>query len=147
MPWKHLSFSDGRRIIKKKIHEHKLSILVDSAGTSAHHVGQAPDARMIETGRKNGTDISDLQARQFTAKDFDVFDRIYVMDESNLKNVLHMANNDSHKNKARLILSTLKNQTDPAVPDPYYGSAQDFQHVYELLDKATDAVLIEITND
>ena len=63
-------------------------IETDSAGTSAHHTGESPDHRMMKAAKENGYDISDLRARQFVVSDFDAFDLIYVMDESNYDNVL-----------------------------------------------------------
>ncbi|MEI8193164.1 MAG: low molecular weight protein-tyrosine-phosphatase [Flavobacteriia bacterium] len=134
-------------LLRKKIQEQGLLVSVDSAGTSAHHIGQAPDARMIETAKRNGTVIEDLRARQFTAKDFLDFDRIFVMDEHNLKDVLQLTDQEAYKNKVRLLLSILPSHEISAVPDPYYGNASGFQNVYDLLDMATDAVLKEIIND
>jgi protein-tyrosine-phosphatase len=74
-------------------------------------------------------------------------DRIFVMDEHNLKDVLQLTDQEAYKNKVRLLLSILPSHGISAVPDPYYGNASGFQNVYDLLDMATDAVLKEITND
>ena len=70
-------------ILRKKARENNLTIETDSAGTSAFHVGEAPDGRMIVTAKRNGVDISDLRARQFVKEDYNRFDLIYAMDQSN----------------------------------------------------------------
>ena len=67
------------------------SFLVDSAGTGGWHVGQEPDKRSILTAKNRGLNIAHQRARQFRKKDFDSFDYIYVMDNSNYKNVLALA--------------------------------------------------------
>jgi protein-tyrosine phosphatase len=132
--------ADG--LLRKKVIEYGLDVDVDSAGTIALHQGKAPDSRMIETARKNGADISMLRARQFLAEDFDRFDYIFAMDFSNKKNILSLARNESDQFKVHTLLGYLTDQEEASVPDPYYGNQKDFDHVYDLVDKATD-VLIE----
>lgn len=133
--------ADG--LLRHKVEKLKLDIVVDSAGTADYHTGSAPDHRMIATAKKNGVDLSTLRARQFETRDFDEFDVIYVMDQSNLRNVLRKARNQQDEQKVKLILNELHDRTDLEVPDPYYGSQKDFDEVFELLDKTTDR-LIEI---
>jgi protein-tyrosine phosphatase len=101
---------------------------------------------MIATATKFGTPIDDLRARQFTVNDFDKLDLIYCMDSSNLKNVLSLARNNEDRQKVHLLLNELKPNADLAVPDPYYGSIDDFETVYQLLDKATDCIIEKIKN-
>ena len=136
--------ADG--LLRQKVSENKLKIEVDSAGTSAYHAGDAPDHRMTETAKNRGTDISFLRARQFESKDFQAFDLIYVMDESNLKNVLALAQNEREKNKVKLILNEISN-SDAEVPDPYFGGQSGFEQVYDLLDEATDKIIEKMNNN
>lgn len=112
------------------------SFLVDSAGTGAWHVGQLPDPRSIEVASHYDIDLTDQRARQFTAHDFDTFDRIYVMDKSNYDNVIKLAPNEQAKNKVKLILNELTPTMDMEVPDPYFGGPGGFYNVYKLLDDA-----------
>jgi len=130
-------------ILQSKISQ---DVFVDSAGTGDWHVGQAPDKRSIEVAKKYGIDISNQKARHFKTKDFNEFDLIYVMDESNYDNVLALAQNKSHKAKVKLILSELDNFSDLNVPDPYYGGEEGFEQVFQLLDQATDKVVLQIQN-
>jgi protein-tyrosine phosphatase len=136
--------ADG--LLRRKVKEQNLNVLVDSAGTSNYHIGSPPDQRMIETAKSRGTEIQDLRARQFSKNDFQDFDLIYVMDESNLSNVNRLSAGDLEQQKVRLILDELYPNEHMHVPDPYYGSMKDFMDVYELLDNVTDVIIEKIKN-
>ena len=131
--------ADG--LLRKKVKEQGLDVELDSAGTIALHQGEAPDSRMVETARKNGTDISFLSARQFKVDDFDNFDFIFSMDFSNKKNILSLARNEEDRNKVHMLLGDLTDQEEVSVPDPYYGTQKDFDYVYDLVDQATDILI------
>lgn len=113
---------------------------VDSAGTGNYHIGKQPDHRSIATAKKMGLDISNQKSRQFSAKDFEDFDYIFVMDNSNYDNVIALAKTDSHKNKVQLILDDLFPGENVDVPDPYYGLQNGFDTVYEMLDETCDSI-------
>ncbi len=115
----------------------KLNVEIDSAGTSDHHTGEAPDSRAVSTMANKNIDITDLRARQFTREDFDRFDFIYVMDDSNYKNVIALASNQSHRNKVTLFLNEAFPGKNQNVPDPYFGGDEGFEHVYELITAAS----------
>ena len=134
--------ADG--LLRKKVKEQGLDVEVDSAGTIGLHKDDAPDSRMVETARKNGTDISFLRARQFKVEDFDNFDYIFSMDFSNKKNILSLARNEEDRNKVHMLLGDFTDQEEASVPDPYYGTQKDFDHVYNLVDQATDILIQKI---
>ena len=69
------------------------TIIVDSAGTSGFHQSELPDTRSIAVARRNGIDITNQRSRKFLVEDFDNFDLIYAMDESNYQNILDLARN------------------------------------------------------
>lgn len=113
-----------------------LRVKVDSAGTSGHHVGSAPDRRSVIAMRAVNIDISGQQSRKFVRADFQKHDRILVMDRSNLADVLSMARTDDEKAKVALF--------DPSgaeVPDPYYGGEEGFAEVREQVRRAAEAQL------
>lgn len=118
-------------------------LTLDSAGTGDWHVGEAPDSRMQATAKTHGIDISDLRARHFTADDFDAFDQIYVMDESNYENVLKLARDDADRAKVKMMLDVLYPNESMSVPDPYFGGQDGFEHVYDLLMRSAKKVLSE----
>ncbi len=126
-------------ILQSKLPKDKFE--VDSAGTGGWHAGEQPDKRSISTAKNRGLDISNQRARQFKASDFDSFDYIYVMDMSNYKNVVALSQNDSQKQKVKLILNELFPDENVEVPDPYYGGQDGFEQVYDMLDKACDIIV------
>ncbi|MEJ6491599.1 MAG: low molecular weight protein-tyrosine-phosphatase [Flavobacteriales bacterium] len=132
-------------LLRKKVAEIGLDIEIDSAGTSDYHIGGEPDKRTQENALNHGLDMSFLRARQFTKKDFDTFDLIYVMDKSNECNVLSLTADSGQKEKVKLILDLLDDAQYKEVPDPYFGGEQGFETVYNLLDQATDKILEEIS--
>ena len=134
--------ADG--LLRKKVAEYKLDIIVDSAGTGDWHIGHAPDERMRATAKKNGVPIDELRGRQFTASDFDEFDRIYVMDESNFDNVIKLARDERDIRKVDLFLNLSHPGESLSVPDPYYGGDEGFQHVFDMLDEATNILIKEL---
>ncbi|MGB0777264.1 MAG: low molecular weight protein-tyrosine-phosphatase [Flavobacteriaceae bacterium] len=128
-------------ILESKVNpEH---VFVDSAGTGAYHVGEQPDVRSIEVAKAHGIDISNQKARKFVKDDFDAFDLILVMDQSNYTNVIALAGQSSQKDKVNLILS-LCGGGQNEVPDPYYGGVQGFEHVYSLLNDACDYLVKDV---
>lgn len=131
--------ADG--LLRKKVKEKNVTFIIDSAGTSGFHQGDPPDERMIATATKNGTCIKDLRSRRFLKRDFESFDFIIAMDESNFEDLLEIAEKKEHKAKIHLLLGPITNQANGNVPDPYYGTMSDFQDVYEIVDKATDTLL------
>lgn len=117
-------------------------ILVDSAGTGGWHVGKAPDPRTQQSALRRGYDLSALRGRQVSADDFSRFDLLLAMDSSNLSHLQGLrpatasAELDLYLRRYRLALEE--------VPDPYYGGAQGFEQVLDLLEQASDALLSEL---
>lgn len=123
-------------ILKSKIPQNHFR--VDSAGTAGYHIGRSPDIRSIEVAAQNGIDISDQRARKFSLDDFDRYDKIFVMDRSNLKTVKQMAYSPDHQKKVRLLLR------NEEVPDPYYGNQDGFKKVFDLIDQACEQLSDEL---
>lgn len=134
-------------ILRHKAEQNNLNITIDSAGTSNYHIGEHPDSRTIANARKHGVDVSKLKARQFSEKDFDDFDIIFVMDSSNYADVVSLARNEKDKNKVELILNRSYPNTNMSVPDPYFGGEQGFENVFILLDKACDIIVESLKNE
>lgn len=129
-------------ILRSKIDSSQ--VLVDSAGTGGWHAGELPDSRSVAVARKNGLDITDQRARKFIKEDLDLFDRIYVMDNSNYRDVLQLATTEQQRQKVQLILNLVFPGENVDVPDPYYGGNQGFDQVYAMLDEACDIIATEI---
>ena len=118
----------------------KDKFIVDSAGTGSWHIGCQPDLRSIAIAKKNKLDISGQKGRQFVVSDFDEFDYIYAMDNSNYRDIIHLANKPTHKQKVQLILNELFPNENVDVPDPYYGVPNGFDSVYKMLHQACDII-------
>lgn len=130
-------------ILRNKLDPNRFT--VDSTGTGNWHVGNPPDKRSIAVAKKYGLDISHLRGRQFTSRDFTDFDHIYVMDSSNLENVIALAHNQDDISKASMILDTIFPGENVDVPDPYYGGDDGFERVYKMLDEACDVIAQQIS--
>jgi protein-tyrosine phosphatase len=128
-------------IMLKLIKENNINMRVDSAGTSNYHVDEAPDKRTIANAAKHDVDLKPLRARQFKASDFDKFDKIYVMDKSNMSNVMALAVNEEQKTKVDLLLNASNPGMDLEVPDPYFGGEQGFEDVFQMVYKACQHIV------
>ena len=117
------------------------SVFVDSAGTAAYHIGNKPDQRSINVAAKYGLDISSQRARKVSVKDFDTFDRIFAMDQSNYDHLLLLARTDLDISKIKLILNQAHPNQNRSVPDPYDGESSGFENVYSMLDEACECIL------
>jgi protein-tyrosine phosphatase len=135
-------------ILRHKLEEAGLkNIRVDSAGTSSYHIGEHPDKRSIQNAKSHGIDISKLCARQFTVDDFDKFDRIFVMDSSNYRNVISLARNKSDEEKVELLLNKKWPGKNSAVPDPYYEGPDGFEIVFNLVEEACNEIVKELRDE
>jgi protein-tyrosine phosphatase len=130
-------------ILKRKIQEQNLPWQVDSAGTGSWHVGESPDQRSVAVARAHGIDILDQRARQFAVTDFDHFDLILTMDQSNYQNVLRLSPSPDHHQKVKLIMNYANPGSNQAVPDPYWDD-NGFEGVYQMLDKACNNIVDQL---
>ncbi|QEN03153.1 low molecular weight phosphotyrosine protein phosphatase [Thiospirochaeta perfilievii] len=108
---------------------------IDSAGTSAYHVGETPDVRMRRAAQKRGYELNS-NSRQFTTEDFTNFDHIVVMDKSNLRDVLSLDKSNLYKNRVSLMTDYSTNYRNSDVPDPYYGADDGFNIVIDILEES-----------
>lgn len=125
-------------ILKSKVDTSKIE--VSSAGTGGWHVGDSPDPRSIAIANKYGIDITNQRGKQFSTYDFEIYDYIFVMDNSNYNDVIKLATSEKEKQKVQLILEEIFPSEKVDVPDPYYGGEQGFENVYEMLDKACESI-------
>jgi protein-tyrosine phosphatase len=119
------------------------AIEIDSAGTSAWHVGEPPDRRMIRIAGARGYDLKALRARQARSKDFLDFHLIVAMDHSNIKDLRDIRPKDA---RAKLImLGEYLDAVNPkAVPDPYAGDDDGFDTVLDMIEAACGPILADL---
>lgn len=131
-------------ILKSKVNS--THFFIDSAGTSNFHDGDLPDSRSILIAKKYGIDITNQRSRPFKKNDFDVFDMIYVMDQSNYQNIINLARDEKDKKKVKLILSENAASKISEVPDPYYDSERGFDQVFKMLDEVCEIISIKLND-
>lgn len=115
----------------------------DSCGTANHHAGLPPDHRTIKNALKNGIPISHA-ARQLTDHDLHHFDLILAMDQSNYDHILRMSTATENQHKIKLMRDFDPHERGE-VPDPYYGGDEDFQEVFQILDRSIENMISAIT--
>lgn len=124
-------------ILRSKLEAHfDDSLRIDSAGTGGWHAGESPDRRSIAVAQRHGLDISNQRARKFVKEDLERFDIIFAMDQSNLSDILAIAEPE-HFDKVHLFLE-FAGLGKRDVPDPWHGGPEDFESVFSLLSEASE---------
>jgi len=126
-------------LLKKKFEENNIDGLVDSAGFESYTINEPPDKRAIKTAEKYGIEVSG-RARIFVKDDFDKFDKIYVMDMQNYRDVKDLTRNKSDIKKIDYLLNVLHPGKNETVPDPYSQGEYNCHVIFEILDKATTKI-------
>ena len=137
-PMAHGMLRHGLRELRWQEH-----VAIDSAGTHGYHAGSAPDERAQAATARRGIDISDLRARAVAVEDFASFDLILAMDEANLGN-LRAAAAAAHRRKMHLYMEYAAGDAGRSVPDPYYGGPIGFERVLDMLEEATEGLLLRL---
>lgn len=128
-------------IMKKKVPE---NFLVDSAGTISMHEGEHPDKRAIKTAANHGIDISKQRSRPIIKADFGNFDKIYCMDTNVYEDVISKTKNEEQRQKVSLFMKVLEDHENSEIPDPYWGEMDDFENVFQLLEKGCSRIAEQV---
>lgn len=115
-------------------------ILIDSAGTHDYHIGDPPDARIQRAARLRGYDMSALRGRQVETEDFTRFDYVLAMDRANLAILQRLRPIDAAGHLG-LFLEFASRHSQREVPDPYYGGADGFERVLDMVEDAAEGLL------
>ncbi|MGH1543662.1 MAG: low molecular weight protein-tyrosine-phosphatase [Arenicella sp.] len=136
-------------MMQHKVNERDLtaSFVIESAGTHAYHVGETPDQRSQETAKLRGIDMSNIRAQKIAITDHEFYDLILVMDRENLELVNYNAP-EGGQAEVRLLMEFAHGFAGVTeVPDPYYGGAQGFERVFDLVDNACDGLIDYLLNN
>ena len=133
-------------VFREKVREADLedAFEIASSGTGDWHVGQQADARMRTTAQRYGCSLEAHRGRQFAERDLSAYDHIFAMDKANLHDALYLDPDGDHGTRVRLFREFDPEPGDYQVPDPYYGGPQGFDHVYDIVDRTTDAILTRL---
>ena len=118
-------------------------IFIDSAGTHDYHIGDPPDLRTQRAAQQRGYDMSGLRGRQVEQGDFRRFDYVLAMDRANLAILQRLAPPDS-ATQAQLFLEYARHHAEREVPDPYFGGADGFERVLDMVEDAAQGLLQHI---
>ena len=129
------------KLVQDKGYHNQISI--DSAGTHAYHVGSKPDPRARDAANRRGVKLDHLRARKVEPEDLDEFDYVIAMDHENYHNLVSMSTSDNQK-KIQMFLHFAKNANLEEVPDPYYGGEKGFERVLDLVEDASEGLLLTI---
>lgn len=133
-----------RTYIRKAGLEHEIE--VDSAGLSSYHQGELPDVRMRMHAMQRGYNLTH-RSRPVVKSDFSSFDMIVAMDHSNVSKLEAKASTDAERKKIHLATDFCRNMDVDVVPDPYYGGAEGFEYVLDILEDACEGLLEEIRKE
>jgi protein-tyrosine phosphatase len=132
-------------VFRHKVIRQGISLNIDSAGTIGSHAREKPDHRAQKIGLSRGYSFDGIKARKVTVKDFEKFDILLAMDNRNVKELKKIAPEHLH-HKIRLFLEFAHNYEETEVPDPYYGGAQGFRFVLDLVEDASDGFLNQFSS-
>ncbi|WP_343182318.1 MULTISPECIES: low molecular weight protein-tyrosine-phosphatase [unclassified Rudaea] len=130
-------------VARKRFAAAGLDVEVDSAGTEDYHIGELPDWRSLASAVAHGYDASAHRARQVESADFARFDKLLVMDSTNLRALTRMAPGEGH-DRIAMFLPWVGVDDPHDLPDPYYGQAQDFERVVSLAEQGIDALIAKL---
>jgi protein-tyrosine phosphatase len=135
----------GQGVFERLVAESGLAghVEVDSAGTHAYHVGEPPDRRAAAAASRRGVDLSRQRARRVSGEDFEYFDYVLAMDSDNLEDLAELCP-ELHVDKLYRLLDFAPALNEQDVPDPYYGGAQGFEYVLDLVEAGAEGLLLDI---
>ncbi len=116
---------------------------VDSAGLIGYHKGEQADPRMRAHASRRGYHITHL-SRPVRMSDFEDFDLVIGMDDSNISGLRDLAPSLEAENKIHRMTGYCVNSIADHVPDPYYGGAQGFENVIDILEDACEGLLVAL---
>jgi protein-tyrosine phosphatase len=121
-------------------------IICDSAGTIGAHAGEPADSRMVEHASRRGYKVDSI-ARKFNPReDFDKYDYIIAMDESNESDLQRLTRNAEDSEKIYRMTDFSSSSKYSGIPDPYYSGSSGFEVVLDLLEDACEGLLEHIRN-
>ena len=128
-------------ILQQKAAAAGLDWVVESAGTNGYHTGEPPHHLSQKVALQNGVDISRQISRRFTAADFEQYDKIYAMAADVAMEIKKIGGQHFNDKKVDYFLNELEPGKNGNVPDPWYGDEDGYVEVYDLIDKACDAII------
>lgn len=128
-------------VMRHKVEMNRLDWVVDSAGTESYHIGEAPHRHSQAICRANGIDISGQTARKFVVADFDRYDKIYAMADDVYREIQRIGGRHADMGKVDLFLNELEPGSNASVPDPWYGTEDGYELVFDMINITCDNIV------
>ncbi len=130
----------GEAVLQHLVDEQNLAdrIKIDSAGTAGYHIGKRADDRMRDHASRRGFDLQS-RARQLMAADMEKFDLVIAMDRENYQNIERI--HDRPTAELKMLSDFLGDDWPHDVPDPYYGGADGFEYVLDMIEAACPEIV------
>lgn len=122
-------------------------IRCDSAGTIGYHAGEPADHRMRHSAAQRGYELTSISRKVDPEVDFEKFDLIVAMDDENLRDLRAMDRDQIYAGKMHKMTDFCRRSKASYVPDPYYGGAQGFENVLDILEDACGGLLEKLRNE
>ena len=123
-------------VLKRKLDVCQIVAEVDSAGFEPYHLGETADHHTVSIAKKHGVDITGHSMRLFTARDFDAYNQIYVMDHKSYRDVMFLTRDVEDKQKVDYLLNAILPGQNKMIPNPYSHDPEELNVVYHLIEKA-----------
>jgi protein-tyrosine phosphatase len=120
---------------------------IASSGTGDWHIGKSADRRMRQTAGDLGVSLDGHRAQQLEPFHLEEFDHVFVMDKSNLHDVLFLDHGDRYGHKVRLFREFDPDPGDFQVPDPYFGGQEGFNEVYSIVQRTARSILHHLVEE
>lgn len=118
---------------------------VESAGTVCYQCGSGPDYRAVRAAERYGIDISAIRARCVDELELTSFDRIFVMDFENHRDMLDMLGDQPVP--VHLMTDFSGSDAGTEIEDPYYGDEEGFERTMERLMHSASGILTALRAD
>lgn len=127
----------AKGILQREFQNNNISGIVESAGFEPYHIGHPVDKRTKRVAREHGIDLSEHKMKMFDPKDFDRFDKIYVMDQRDYRDLEDASSSPEQMEKVDFVMNLIDDQKrHKIVPDPLYKGYRSFETIYAKLEKA-----------
>ncbi len=113
---------------------------VDSAGTTAYHVGERADPRSTEHAQFRSYNLAAIRSRQVKPEDYEHYDKVIAIDRGHQR-YMTLQSPPEHHHKIQLFMDYVPGNDAQDVPDPYYGGDMGFEHVLDLVEAGCDEML------
>lgn len=136
----------AEEVLRQQAIDHGLADRVNVASAATHdfNAGEPIDYHAQKHAMRRGYNLSGLRARLLQPEDFERFDLILAMEESNLL-TLRMSCPPKYQDKLHYFTQYCSGQVSQDVPDPFYGQPDDFEHVLDIIEDGCESVLMQVT--